>query len=322
MIIVLGPDDAGKTTLVVELATLTGMETSHHTMDSTYQGYLDPLVSTKAQTMIMDRYMFCEVPYAFVLNRKFKYPLKHFHNIVLLTLMYNPLIILCTHKPVNDQHYDKSVLPYERWDECLGAYRRFLQSNHIPYLVYDYGVFPEGAASAFRRMEKIRREEVQWWLLLWQAGYGPIGSPHPDILIVAERLGPNNVHNLPFETGPTGYMMTEMLDHTSTPLGRVAITNLVKAPRGDKREPNDEDLRLLKYEIDHMKPKGVLLMGSTAKAASPMIQKLELPWDRIPHLGYYHHRGIKDMTGYHKEWQRIYRRLCGETEPSWTIHVY
>lgn len=140
---------------------------------------------------------------------------------------------------------------------------------------------------------------------MWREGYGCIGSPYPKVLLVAERLGPNNMNNLPFETGPTGKMLSDMLAETGTPLNKFAVTNLVKSYRRDPRMPNKEDFDLLRTELENLQPEKVVFMGSIAKLGCVVANKLGIECQNITHLGYYHHKHITDMTQYHEEWKDI-----------------
>jgi len=115
---------------------------------------------------------------------------------------------------------------------------------------------------------------------------------------VAERLGPNNLNNIPFETGPTGYMLTDVLIRADIPWYDVAITNLVKDERRATRLPNKQDMSLLELELSHLKPKKVILMGSVADTVHKHIQGLGYEVLHIPHLGHLRYSGITDLGPY------------------------
>lgn len=301
MIIIIGPDGTGKTTLAKEL----GLPYYHFVQASSYTDYLEPLCKLELFDAVLDRHAICEYPYATVLQRKFKFTVKEWHNIMLLTLIQNPLIILCTHKPPPAEYSKEQYLPYDKWDECLKLYREFLATHHITHMEYDYTSETKVRNGVLLLLEVRYRDTMYWWKPMWEAGFGAIGSPYPKVLLVAERLGPNNMHNLPFETGPTGKMLTDMLAETGTPLGKFAVTNLVKSYRRDPRPPNQQDLGLLYMEIERMKPEKVVFMGSTAKQGIKVAKELGVEFAMIPHLGYYHHQRITDMSGYHAEWRKI-----------------
>lgn len=299
MIILIGPDGGGKTTLARSL----GLPIYKFSKGARYEDYLIPLCKLEFSNAILDRHIICEYPYSICMKRQFGYTLKQWHNILLLTLIQKPLIILCTHKPFLQDYPIEQYLPYERWDQCLNEYRNFLNSNHVSYIEYDYSnyVKPE----QFLMIDREYRDEMSWWVQHWKAGYGCIGSPNPDVLLVAERIGPNNLNNLPFETGPTGYMLSDMLSATGTPLGKFAVTNMIKSFRRDTRQVNARDVELLEEEISHLKPKKVIFMGSPARRGIPIAKAHGCETGTIVHLGSLNYAGIKDMTGYNNEWRKL-----------------
>jgi len=248
MIIVIGPDGSGKTTLAKELSKKYSLPYFHYTKDSTYDEYIRDSCALNWKNAVLDRHAICELPYSEVMGREFRFTMKEWHNILLITLIQNPVIVLCVHKPLEYQYDKGQYLPYGKWDRCLQLYRDFLESNKIACIHFDYVVgrnlkwMADLSTSTTRSMD--------WWEPMWTSGWGCVGSPNPKVLLVAERIGPNNTHSIPFETGPTGLMLSDLLRKTGTPLGRFAVTNLVKSWRRDSREPNDEDMRLLGIELD------------------------------------------------------------------------
>ncbi|GAH51196.1 unnamed protein product, partial [marine sediment metagenome] len=45
-------------------------------------------------------------------------------------------------------------------------------------------------------------------------------------------------------------MLSDMLEQTSTPLGKFAVTNMVKSFRRDPRPPNEQDKEWLRIELE------------------------------------------------------------------------
>ncbi len=302
MIILLGPDASGKTTLAKKL----GLQYYHFDARSKYEDYLKPLCSLELTNAVMDRHIICEYPYHLIMKRQFAFTMKQWHNIILLTLIQNPLVILCTHKSYQNKYSKEQYLPYEHWDGCLTLYRHFLDTHQIRYVEYDYA--GPITISALEIMHEKLKYAARWWEPMWKGGYGCIGSTYPKVLLVAERLGPNNMNSLPFETGPTGRMLTDMITETTTPLGKFAVTNLVKSFRRDTRNPNNDDFRLLRYELEFLKPQKVVFMGGIAKLGIRVAKDAGIEHHEIAHFGYYSHRGITDikkMPGYIDKWREI-----------------
>jgi len=304
MLILEGPDETGKTTLAKSL----DLPYFHYDKDSTYRDYLDPLTTLNALRGVLDRSIFSEYPYSKVMARPFQFIPKHWHNITLLTLAMNPVVILCTHKPRQDLYQKEQYLPYRKWDVCLELYRRFLTLNNIHHIEYDYSTNLK--PTVFEMIESKRRVEGHWWVPMWQEGVGMIGSHNPQLLIVAQEMGPNNVNNLPFETGPTGLMMSELLNSVRMPLGDIAITNMVKAPRGIKRPANKRDLELFEVELINLRPKKVLFMGSVSRAGIKIAKSLKIEYCEMNHLGWFHRTGRKDYCN-------VFKTIIGGAKSIW-----
>jgi len=300
IIILIGPDGSGKSTLAKKL----DLTYYHSDMNSKYGDYLNPLVSLEMYNAVCDRFIFCEIPYSSSLNRKFQYSMKEFHNIVLLTLIQKPVIVLFTHKPSPTEYSEEQYLPYDKWDNVLSGYRKFLNTHHIPFIEFDYAKSPI-TVEALLLLEKRYSNSMKWWVPMWKNGWGAIGSPHPKILLVGERQGPNNLQNIPFQTGPTGQMLTTMLDATKTPLWDFAVTNMVKSYRRDSRPPNSEDLELLGEELDNLRPKIVVFMGAVAKYGIKAATSRGIPYHTVTHFGYYNYRRDKSVGVLHEQWKKI-----------------
>lgn len=265
--------------------------------------YLRPLCKLEFTDAVLDRAFFCEFPYSICKDRPFQFTQKQWHNLISMTLIQKPLIILCTHKPLECEYDKEQYLPYGLWDKCLRLYKEFLNTHHIAHIQYDYAVHND--ISHYVKLANMFSAKMNWWRDHWTAGYGCAGSADPRFLLVAERIGPNNMNNIPFETGPTGYMLSSMFQRTGTPLGVLAITNMVKSFRRDTRAVNDNDVESLREEITHLQPKKVIFMGTPAKRGIPLARELGCETATMVHLGALSHKGITDMSGYNNEWRKI-----------------
>lgn len=306
MIILLGPDHTGKTRLAHKLEEEFSLKYFHYTKDSGYDDYVGPMCNLDWWDGVLDRHAICEFAYAGVMQRDFKFTAKQWHNILLMTLIQNPVIILCVNKPPMDKYDAGQYLPYDRWDYCLELYRMFLSSHHIPYFTYDYASRESINYQKLVDQSRQQSDDMLWWKNLWQRGWGCAGSTHPKVLMVAERIGPNNTHNIPFETGPTGYMLSDLLVKTGTPLGKFTVTNYVKSFRRDDRKPNDTDKGLLRLELENLKPEKVIFLGSVAKGGAKIAKELGIEFTEFTHFGYYSHQGSTSIEPYIQSWNQVF----------------
>lgn len=332
MIIVIGPDGSGKSSLMRDLR----MPYIHYNQHTTYEEFLEPLVNQNAWDIVFDRNCFCEKIYHELMNRKFKFTPKQWHNLCYLTLAYNPLVVLCTYHQPKELYKDDQYLPYEKLERCLELYREFLTREKIPYIEYDYSEYYsdylnqkdyeeyEVFINILKHKDWLNMKEADWWSLYRHNGNYAIGNlTSPELLIVAERIGPDNTNMIPFETGPTGAIMSDMVRALNIPFNDLAITNYVKTIRKKDgatheeytRNPDTFDEGYFKTELTYIKPKRVLLMGGIAKKGKKIVKEhygdkhaehiLELP-----HFGAYRHGGRKDMT----KWYASLSRFLGYTE--------
>lgn len=307
MIVLIGPDGTGKTTLAHRLENA-GLKYYHYSNKDGYIGYINPLCKLEYTNAVLDRYgYFCEYVYSTVMNRPIQFDIRQMHNLATMLLIQKPVIVLCTHKPRQSEYAVDQYLPYEKWEKCLSLYRELLITNKIDFTEYDYAEHQpiDAFVESLLDFSSLDNSITLWWRRHWLAGYGCAGSATPDYLLVAERIGPNNTHNIPFETGPTGSMLSNMIVATHTPLGKLAITNMVKSFRRDTRAVNDRDIELLDEEITHLHPKKVIFMGSAAKRGIPVAKAHGCETDTMVHLGSFNYKGVSDMTGYHTEWAKM-----------------
>jgi len=312
MVILIGPDHSGKSTLADEISKVNEGLVVHTTYKTQYKQFLNVLLSNTDSDLILDRCAICEYAYHKLMGRPFKFTLREWHNLMHLMIARNPLIILSTHIP-DETEYDKDqYLPYELVPSCLERYQKFLNKEKIFYVEYDYVTdYSHNIAKIIAETSKSLEEDIKWWWDFVNRGNFATGRLiRPEILIVAERIGPNNVNMLPFETGPTGAMMADMIKSLQVPLGHIAITNYVKADRKDPRPPNDMDNELLEIELKNIEPKRVLLMGAVAKKARKVVEKYTDKILELPHFGSYHHTGRKDMS----TWYQAFSKFMGYTE--------
>lgn len=138
MIILLGPDNTGKSTLAKQLQKL-GSKILHCNTTTVYADYMDILSYPSSHQMVFDRWFFCDIPYATVVrgetHSKFTYQQIQIMN--RLTTMYKPLILLCTNQASNFEEREQ-LSTQDQHDALLLEYRRVLVMLNQPYTVYDW----------------------------------------------------------------------------------------------------------------------------------------------------------------------------------------
>jgi uracil-DNA glycosylase len=116
---------------------------------------------------------------------------------------------------------------------------------------------------------------------LWKKGTQTVfgeGNPTSTVMFVGEQPGNSeDVQGRPF-VGPAGNLLNKALDEAGIDRSRVYVTNVVKhfkwEPRGKRRihkKPNAAEIHAcwpwLQAEIDVIKPRVIICLGSTAAQA-------------------------------------------------------
>ena len=139
MIILLGPDNTGKSTLASELNSSSGSKIHHCNTDTVYSEYIAMLSDPIVQDTVFDRWFFCDIPYATVVRKeqqsKFSYQEVQIMN--KFTSMYKPLILLCTNQAENFTEREQ-LSTQDQHVALLLDYRRILCILQQPYTVYDW----------------------------------------------------------------------------------------------------------------------------------------------------------------------------------------
>jgi len=303
MIILLGPDHSGKSTFAKSLQNY-GYGLFHPNQYTEYEDYINFLtgiVPASSTSFVCDRFWFCELPYSRVVRQtEHRFSLKQFHNLLWLTLAYSPIVILFTKKGPNYLSREQ-LSTEEQFEPLLTYYRGALSKIGIEYLEYDWEN-PSFDLSDIVMQEAEESRKNSWWGRMLESGYAGIGnSKNPSSILLAEELSLNNKNLLPFEAGPSGYFLSEVIKDTNLPrLTDFFITNWKKT-----KNPM-EDTRLFVVEMEELKPKSVLLLGRTAEAAIPTLEMLDIPYKTIMHPA--------ACSNYHSiskdEYKRRWKNVC------------
>ena len=112
------------------------------------------------------------------------------------------------------------------------------------------------------------------------------GNPNSKVMIIGEGPGANeDKEGLPF-VGRAGQLLDKMLNAINLNREKVYITNVVNYRPPENRKPTDKEveryLPYLKRHIEIIKPKIILLLGSTAMNAilgnTDVISKMRGKW--------------------------------------------
>ena len=115
------------------------------------------------------------------------------------------------------------------------------------------------------------------------------GNPNSKIMIVGEGPGANeDKEGFPF-VGRAGQLLDKMLNAINLSRDNVYITNVVNYRPPENRKPTDEEVKrylpFLKKHIEIIRPKIILLLGSTAMNAilsnTDVISKMRGKWYEI-----------------------------------------
>jgi len=286
MIIVEGADSTGKTTLARKICNNYGYTYKKWDQSHTYQQTIDWLSAftgdpTAIQDVVCDRFpLFSEEVYGPLLRGRSKFSLKEQHNMYLLLQSMRPLIVLCN--VFNEAGFsNRPQLPtLEQNTEALTLYQDSYKKWEQFFAVVTYSmIHPFSLSSLVSR----NSGPPLWWQNMFKrscAGMGRLGSPR--YFILAESIGPRNRHHIPFEAGPSGLFLSEVLEATETPLSQVFITNYVK---GNFSEA--ENQVALRTELEQTKPGRVIVMGSIARRGIPLIKYLGFPYRHVVHPSYW-----------------------------------
>lgn len=283
MIIILGPDGSGKTTLTNRLSEQ-GLMPLHAVKETDYDDYMRLLSGEKSRPIplnqfpfqpgalltagthfVLDRWFYCEFPYSKILRQEpeMKWSLKQVHNMHLATMAHNPVVLLTTRKAQPypaDEH-----VPEGMFTPILNGYRQWLDFFDITYIEWDY-LYPPMTIDKLVAHSLDRQSNVIWWRNMAKRGIAGYGNTiWPTTLVLAEILGGYNLYHFPFEQGPSGYYLSELLDEASIPLSSFYITNWKKTT-----DPAENEA-LLRKELFKTGVQNVIFLGRESEKALPVV---------------------------------------------------
>ena len=303
MIILEGPDASGKSTLARRLEQQHGYTVVKWDQTHTYDQMIDWLADPQRGTdhVVCDRFpLFSEEIYGPILRNRTKFTEKEQMNTLLLLQSLRPLMVLCTE--VDEAAFSATPqLPTALENRVAALAYQGARKGWEQF----FPVFPYSFLESDRfNLDSLVRRDVgppDWWRAMFEgryAGMGRLGSPA--YFLLAESIGPLNRHHIPFEAGPSGIFMTEILANTQTPLSQVFITNYVKGQLSEA-----ENQIALRTELEQTKPSRVIVLGSPARRGIPLIKYLGFPYRTLVHPSYWLRSG---------KWKAEYYTLFNEAK--------
>lgn len=302
LVILEGPDNAGKTTLATELAEVNGGEYIHFTEKTPYEEFLEVVANpfNLNRKIFLDRCWLSEWVYGPVLRGKNRFTLKQRHNLLMFTYPHRPLMIYC-HKPKLEDFNDRLV-KLEQMKEICAGYDKLMSSleGQMPILRYEIG-------DKTPDLHKIGLKESlgppEWWVDQFTNGYAGGGNLNADLMLIAEVLGPYNYNKIPFEAGPSGRFLSQVFSKTDTKVGDVYLTNLMKT---NEMETN---FKKFEQEIISVNPKGIIFFGRVAQQAIPTAKSFGIPYVELPHPSYWCRFHRVEYNTYYSMFKEAKRRI-------------
>lgn len=332
MLILLGPDNSGKTTLTKQIEQRSkgtkNEAVAWKALAATgYKDYIEFLRGPKSKPVdlsthtpglalsrngkvVADRFFYCELPYSRLLRteERTKFTLKQWHNMHLSTMAFNPTVVLTTRKAEEYQDYVPEIL----FEPILKEYRHWLRFHDINWTEYDFVAEDvEQVADGLLQMDMFARARNQWWLDMAKKGLAGVGNTaSPKVVIMAQDLGPMNVHRIAFEQGPSGYYLSDLIDEAEVPLSSFYLTNWLKVA------DRNANIAMLRTELENTTPKYVILLGRQAADAIPTIERAGVDHIiQLKHPGWVinHSYDLKELAyrkeKYSEEWGNVWKTI-------------
>lgn len=269
MIVVEGPDNSGKSTLVKTLVErgfpLIKRERFKPGKEETIGlSYLRALIPKHGDRLehskgVLDRLLASEIIYGEIFRNGSRITGGEHLAILNMLIAYNASIIFCDpgNAAIKETWHEREQL----YDDALAvaaSYRASMSTIFHPMVVIEYNWKKHAKNARTFRPDEPRDRDLEWW----SANPYGAGSLSPKVLMVGESPSPRMKTNVPFSNGPAGDFLAWAIRQAeglmSKPLiGRYYVTN---AQKGTER-----DASLLREEIRFLEPRVVLALGREAE---------------------------------------------------------
>lgn len=312
MIVVEGPDNSGKSTLVKTLVErgfpLIKRERFKPGKEETIGlSYLKALIPKDGDRLahshgVLDRLLASEIIYGDIFRGGHRISDGEHLAILNMLIAYNASVVLCDpgNLAIKETWHEREQL----YDDALtiaASYRKNM--NHIfrPMVIVKYNwKLNAKAAKTFEPWGQ-DKAALEWW----SANPYGAGGLNPKILIVGESPSPRMKTNVPFSNGPAGDFLAWAIREAEQLMGRHIVGNyyVTNASKGTER-----DASLLREEIRFLEPRLVLSLGREAeelvKSVAKATHHVSLPHPQFWRRFHYNNRDryctmlASSLTGY------------------------
>lgn len=263
MIIVEGPDNSGKTTLVDFICRmfpgLTRTKSPGPVVD--YDWWMRQLTQPPEvlSTSIFDRFYFSELVYGPICRNKIRLTPLQREVVESLLVTADPIIFRCElidHEEAFNNRPQKFT--WEIQHEVNQAYGGVFEPH---WHTIDYSV-PKADTpdSMLRYVAPYLNYMTEWYGNRMIANHGRGSMEHPDLMVVGEKLAKDNQWRTPFERSRSAQILHHALRTYGVRFHKIWFTNAYKS-RGGLCNRN---LRAMERELDLVQPLRVLAVGSKA----------------------------------------------------------
>lgn len=296
MIIVEGPDNSGKSTLITHIQDWLGDGDTYPVIKSIgpkadYDWWMGQLTQppTSLLTTIRDRFFFSELVYGPIFRGKTSVDFHQQEVIMSLVEATSPLVVVC--KLIKDEasfNNRPQQFPWEKMEEIDRGFQHlnYGLTNRIHMDVKDEDAY-DALHNALDRWVKNRVTALSNRLKC-SYGRGPMGA---NLMVVGISFSRNNKWKVPFERSISAHVLHDLIRRSGFNPLNTYFTNAEKEPGG----LTPSNLERLRREFEVIRPIHVLSLG---RLPSVMLSALHIPHLSLTHPGSAMRRGDVAL----KEW--------------------
>ena len=294
MLVIEGPDNSGKTTLVDRICAQFPSLLRHKSPgpDADYDWWMRQLTQPPEAlaVSIYDRFYFSELVYGPICRGQISLSVHRQEVIESLLVTAEPLIIHC--KLIEDEalfNNRPQLFGWEVQQQAAKAYGAVF-APHWNLTTHDI--------SHSQALRNQLNETVLVYLSFmaeWQAqrmviNHGRGLTESPDLMVVGQNLAKDNLWRTPFERSRSGLMVHSALRSYRLPVHKVWFTNAHKTKGGLCQK----NIRALEREIELIRPRRTIAVGSKAAGLLGVLNHHHL---KVYHPGYYLRKhNLEDAT--------------------------